>query len=71
MLTRPAMKVEPLSADSPYWTLPNVIVTPHISGYTPGYFDKTLALFRDNLDRFVRGLPLRNVVNESRGYVER
>ena len=61
---------EPLLADSPYWTLPNVIVTPHVSGYTPGYFAKTIELFRDNLDRFLRGAPLRNVVDKRLGYVE-
>ncbi len=61
---------EPLPPDSPYWALPNVIVTPHISGYTPGYFDKMLDIFRDNLDRFLRGVPLRNVVNKAVGYVE-
>jgi phosphoglycerate dehydrogenase-like enzyme len=61
---------EPLPASSPYWALPNVIVTPHVSGYTPDYFGKVLALFTDNLERFLRGATLRNVVNKQRGYVE-
>jgi len=61
---------EPLSSTSPYWSLPNVIVTPHVSGYTPGYFAKMLALFADNLERLVRGTALRNVVNKRLGYVE-
>lgn len=60
---------EPLPASSPYWSLPNVIVTPHISGYTPRYFERTLELFRDNLGRFVEGRPLRNVVDKRLGYV--
>jgi len=60
---------EPLPASSPYWSLPNVIVTPHISGYTPRYFERTLELFRDNLRRFVSGQPLRNVVDKRLGYV--
>jgi phosphoglycerate dehydrogenase-like enzyme len=60
---------EPLPPSSPYWTLPNVIVTPHISGYTPRYFERTLELFRDNLRRFVNGEPLRNVVDKRLGYV--
>ena len=61
---------EPLSATSPYWSLPNVIITPHVSGYTPGYFSKMLALFADNLERFAGGAALRNVVNKRLGYVE-
>jgi phosphoglycerate dehydrogenase-like enzyme len=60
---------EPLPASSPYWALPNAIVTPHISGYTPRYFERTLELFRDNLRRFVSGERLRNVVDKRLGYV--
>lgn len=62
---------EPLPADSPYWDLPNCVLTPHVSGYTPGYFEKALAMFTDNLARFVRGAALENVVSKSLGYVER
>lgn len=64
-------KEEPLPASSPYWSLPNVILTPHVSGYTATYFERTLALFADNLDRFLRGDDMRNVVNKQLGYVER
>jgi len=59
---------EPLPATSPYWALPNVILTPHVSGYTPGYFEKVLALFADNLRRFLSGRPLRNLVDKRLGY---
>jgi phosphoglycerate dehydrogenase-like enzyme len=62
-------RAEPLPASSPYWAQPNVIVTPHVSGYTARYFERTLELFRDNLRRFVRGEPLRNVVDKHLGYV--
>lgn len=62
---------EPLPASSPYWGLANVILTPHVSGYTATYFERTLTLFADNLDRFLRGETLRNVVNKRLGYVER
>lgn len=61
---------EPLPESSPYWTLANAIVTPHVSGYTAPYFRKSLDLFRDNLRRFVAGEPLLNVVNKRLGYVE-
>lgn len=64
-----AFREEPLPSSSPYWTLPNCIVTPHVSGYTPKYFEHTLALFRDNLRRFVAGERLRNVVDKRLGYV--
>ncbi|MGH7785473.1 MAG: D-2-hydroxyacid dehydrogenase [Candidatus Binatia bacterium] len=59
---------EPLPPDHPYWALPNLVVTPHISGYTPTYFPRMLALFEDNLERFLTGRPLRNVVDKLRGY---
>ena len=59
---------EPLEPDSPYWDLPNVIVTPHTSGAMQDYWTPLLALFSDNLRRFERGEPLRNVVDKSAGY---
>jgi phosphoglycerate dehydrogenase-like enzyme len=63
-----AFNQEPLPPDHPFWALPNVVLTPHISGYTPHYFRKMLALFEDNLERFVHGRPLRNVVDKQLGY---
>lgn len=59
---------EPLPAEHPFWSLPNLVLTPHISGYMPNYFEKALALFEDNLDRFLHGRPLRNVVDKRLGY---
>ena len=59
---------EPLPSDHPFWSLPNLVLTPHVSGYTPQYFQKMLALFEDNLDRFVHGQPMRNVVDKRLGY---
>jgi phosphoglycerate dehydrogenase-like enzyme len=59
---------EPLPAEHPLWDLPNVIVTPHVSGYMPGYFGGVLGIFADNLERFVVGRPLRNVVDKRLGY---
>lgn len=57
---------EPLPAASSLWSLPNVIVTPHISG--PSKADEITAVFNDNLRRYVRGQPLRHVVDRKRGY---
>ena len=59
---------EPLPADHPLWALPNAVLTPHISGYTATYFDRMLALFEDNLARFLAEQPLRNVVDKRLGY---
>ena len=59
---------EPLDAASPYWDLPNVIITPHTSGAMEDYWTPLVALFADNLRRFERGEPLVNVVDKSAGY---
>ena len=59
---------EPLPADSPLWSLPNVLVTPHIAGFRPDHWDAVTALFADNLRRFESGQPLLNVVNKEAGY---
>lgn len=63
-----AFREEPLPAAHPFWSQPNLVLTPHVSGYTPQYFDKMLALFEDNLARYVEGRPLRNVVDKRLGY---
>jgi phosphoglycerate dehydrogenase-like enzyme len=59
---------EPLPADSGLWNLPNVIVTPHISGAMADYHLRATAIFRDNLKRFLAGKKLINVVDKQRGY---
>ncbi|MFF5263051.1 D-2-hydroxyacid dehydrogenase [Actinomadura viridis] len=60
---------EPLPAPSPLWELPNVIVSPHMSGDVVGWRDELVRLFADNLDRRLSGRPLRNVVDKRLGYV--
>lgn len=60
--------VEPLPADSPFWSLPNVIITPHNGATTPGTAQRSVDIFIDNLTRFAAGRPLRNVVDKSAGY---
>jgi phosphoglycerate dehydrogenase-like enzyme len=59
---------EPLDPASPYWDLPNVIVTPHISGGMEDYWTPLVALFAENLRRFERGEPLLNLVDKQAGY---
>jgi phosphoglycerate dehydrogenase-like enzyme len=59
---------EPLAPDSPLWTMPNVIISPHISGSTDQYSRRFTDLFLDNLARYRTGQPMRNVVDPTRGY---
>jgi phosphoglycerate dehydrogenase-like enzyme len=59
---------EPLDPASPFWDLPNVIVTPHMSGAMEDYWTPLVALFAENLRRFEQGQPLLNVVDKSAGY---
>ena len=59
---------EPLPADSPYWDLPNVIVTPHVSGAMADYWTPLVRLFAENIRRFERGDALLNVVDKEAGY---
>lgn len=59
---------EPLDASSPYWDLPNVIITPHTAGAMRDYWTPLVSLFIENLGRFERGEPLVNVVDKDLGY---
>lgn len=59
---------EPLRSDSPLYDLENVILTPHVSGASPRYMDRAVPLFCENLARYLRGAPLRNLVDPERGY---
>jgi phosphoglycerate dehydrogenase-like enzyme len=59
---------EPLDPASPFWDLPNVIVTPHMSGAMEDYWTPLVALFAENLRRFERGDTLLNVVDKHAGY---
>lgn len=59
---------EPLSATSELWTIPEVIITPHIGGLTNRYWEKQSELFKENLSRYIRGEKLINVVDMQKGY---
>lgn len=54
--------MEPLPEDSPFWDLPNVIVSPHSAGASDGLPERVATIFADNLARWARGAPLRNLV---------
>lgn len=59
---------EPLDPASPLWSLPNVIITPHMAGFRPDHWDAATSLFAENLTRFERGEPLLNLVDKAAGY---
>jgi|SRR5579859_1832422 len=59
---------EPLPADHPLWRLPNVILSPHVTGFTPHYNERAFLIFAENLRRYVAGEPLLNLVDKTRGY---
>ncbi|MCC6148073.1 MAG: D-2-hydroxyacid dehydrogenase [Anaerolineaceae bacterium] len=59
---------EPLPANSPFWKLPNAIVTPHVSGISPLYRQQALSLFETNLVRFLNGESLLNRLDLQREY---
>ena len=59
---------EPLPPSSPFWDLENVILTPHTAWSSARVLDRSIELFCDNLVRFSRGEPLRNVVDPTAGY---
>lgn len=59
---------EPLPDSSPLWKLENVIMTPHVSGFTPHYDERATDIFAENLRRYLSGEPLLNLVNRSEGY---
>jgi phosphoglycerate dehydrogenase-like enzyme len=63
-----AHAIEPLPADSPFWTMPNTIVTPHNGAANPKVRQRGIDIFIENLGRFVAGEPLLNVVDKRTGY---
>jgi phosphoglycerate dehydrogenase-like enzyme len=59
---------EPLPSDSPLYDLENVILSPHVSGFTLRYDERASDLFAENLRRYLTGEPLLNLVDKERGY---
>ena len=59
---------EPLPADDPLWSAPNLLVSPHSSASGERYAERAFDLFCDNLERYVAGQPLRNIVDLASGY---
>jgi phosphoglycerate dehydrogenase-like enzyme len=56
---------EPLPSEHPLWTLPNVLLTPHMAGHGPYLNDRRFEIMVDNCRAFAAGRSLRNVVDKS------
>jgi len=54
--------------DFELWDLPRVIMTPHVSDYSPRYRDNQYVFYRENLRRYIAGEPLLNLIDVNRGY---
>jgi phosphoglycerate dehydrogenase-like enzyme len=59
---------EPLPAGHPLWSMPNVIITPHVASNSDVQDEREWILAVENLRRYVAGEPLLNVVDLRRGY---
>ena len=59
---------EPLPADDPLWTLPNVIISPHSASTADTENAKITDIFCDNLERFLNGKPMLNVLDTEKLY---
>jgi len=59
---------EPLPAGHPLWALPNVLLTPHVSAVTRGFWEREVELVAGNLRRLVEGRALWNLVDKRAGY---
>lgn len=63
------LDVEPPPAEHPLWSAPGILVSPHCSGDVVGWRDLLAGLFLDNVERFLVGGPLANVVDKRVGFV--
>ncbi|MBM3998864.1 MAG: D-2-hydroxyacid dehydrogenase [Planctomycetes bacterium] len=61
-------EIEPLPPTSRLWDLPDVLITPHVGAQSARRIDRTTDLIADNLGRYLRGEPLRNLVDKRLGF---
>ncbi len=59
---------EPLPADHPLWSFPNVLITPHASGLSYSDARQVFAVFLENLGHYLEGKPMRNLIDFARRY---
>ena len=58
-------EIEPLPAEHKLWTMPGVLITPHMAGYGPHLNDRRYAILRDNCRALIDGTAMRNVVDKA------
>ena len=58
-------EIEPLPSDHPLWTMPNVLLTPHMAGHGPYLNDRRYDIMEENCRAFAAGRDLRNLVNKA------
>jgi len=61
-------EAEPLPPESPFWAMENVIISPHVAGFTPHYHERVMGVFAENLRRYLADEPLLNRVDRQCGY---
>lgn len=61
-------EIEPLPPEHPLWTMPNVIITPHVAAASPRVPERHLATLLDNVRRFVNGEPPATIVDKRKWY---
>jgi D-2-hydroxyacid dehydrogenase (NADP+) len=59
---------EPLPPGHPLWKFPNVVLTPHVAGNSPGSYARRVGVFKENISHFVRNEPMRNVTDKQKGF---
>ena len=63
-----ALDIEPLPKDSLLWDMPNVIISPHVSSCSPAMYEGRKEVFKNNLQRYVDGIPLQYICDKQAGY---
>jgi phosphoglycerate dehydrogenase-like enzyme len=59
---------EPIPPDNPLWSLPNVMMSPHVSGHSRHYEARAAMILEENLRRYIAGAPLLNVIDRELEY---
>jgi phosphoglycerate dehydrogenase-like enzyme len=59
---------EPLPPASPLWSMPNVVLTPHVAGFRHDYWEAATELFAAGLSRYLAGEAVANMVDKRAGY---
>ncbi len=60
--------VEPLPAGHTFYSLDNVLLSPHCADHTVGWLEMAMQFFLDNFRRYLAGQPLENIVDKRQGY---